>query len=121
MVFVVWCVMCDVWCVVCVFFLPQGHLTVALGVLFLYSKGRPTMALGVLFPLPRVSPHGGPRGAFSLSRGSPTMTLGVLFLHVLLEKNGCGHQSQCTPWQDVPLTPTWDSAAADFYPSVRAR
>ena len=31
-------------------------------VLFFYSKGHPTMALGVLFPLPRVSPHGVPRG-----------------------------------------------------------
>ena len=51
MVFVVWCVMCDVWCVVCVFFLPQGHLTVALGVLFPYLKGHLTVTLGVLFLL----------------------------------------------------------------------
>jgi len=127
-VFVVWCVMCDVWCVVCVFFLPQGHLTVALGVLFLYSKGHPTMALGVLFPLPRVSPHGGPRGAFSLSRGSPhndprdafpprlagekrlrtsvpVYALARRPLNPYLGLSGCGFLSQCTRQVGLPLYP----------------
>ena len=114
------CCSCSVLCVVCCvlrappngaaagrrdsFFLPQGHLTVALGVLFLYSKGHPTMALGVLFPYRGCHPTVALAVLFLYPEGHPTMTLGMLFPYVLLGTSGCGHQSRCTPWQDVPLT-----------------